>query len=182
MKRITKIATMTLILGTTSLLAYSDDYALTNNYKLLNDMKLAQKQQEIIVNMGQKLKKDNINIKSLKSSQNKFNTILMGLINGNKSLNIKGTKLPKFRAKLNELKILWKKESSLLDNGVKDLDGKDRAIAGLNHIMLKTSEIVELYNKSYSRFKQKSKISSIVNRHLNNEKNSLIAFNFTNKQ
>ncbi len=182
MKRITKIATLTLVLGTTTLFAYSDDYALTDNYKLLNDMKLAQKQQEIIVNIGQKLREDNIDIKSLKASRNRFNTVLIGLINGNKSLNIKGTKLPKFRKKLSELKVLWKKESSLLDNGIKNIDAKDSAIAGLNHIMLKTSEIVELYNKSYSRFKQKSKISSIVNRHLNNKKNSLIAFNFTNKK
>jgi len=184
MKKLTKIATLalTLTIGTTSLFAYSDDYALTDNYKLLNDMKLSQKQQVLIVNMSQKIEKDNIDIKALKSYRNRFNRVLLGLINGDKSLNIKGTKLPKFIAKLNELQILWKKESTLLDNELKDRDTKETAIAGLNHIMLKSSEIVELYNISYSRFKQKSKISSIINRHINSSKNQIFAFNIRAKR
>jgi hypothetical protein len=177
MRELTKIAIVTLTLGTTSLLAYSDDYALTDSYKLFNDMKLAQKQQGIIVDIVKELQKDNINIKSLKSSQKRFHRVLIGLIDGDKSLNIKGTKLPKVRAKLNELKILWYDEIMLIKRGLKDIDIKEKAIANLNHIMLKTSEIVEFYNKSYSRFKQKSKISSIVNRKIMGRRIQRIAFN-----
>ncbi len=40
--------------------------------------------------------------------------------------------------------------------------------------MIKMSELIELYNQSYSRFKQKSKISSIVYRHtLNSEEEDI---------
>jgi len=179
MRELTKIAIVTLTLGTTSLLAYSDDYALTDSYRLFNDMKLAQKQQEIIVDIGKELQKDKINLTSLKSSQQQFYKVLIGLINGDKSLDIKGIKLPKVRAKLNELKTLWHDEILLINRGLNNIDTKEKAIASLNHIMLKTSEIVEFYNKSYSRFKQKSKISSIVNRQMTHQATRRIAFNFT---
>jgi len=177
MKRTTKVATLALILGTNVLFASSNDYALTNNYKLLNDMKLAQKQQEIILNMSNQLNKNIIDIKSLRSAQNRFNKVLMGLSNGDISLNLKGTNIPQIKAKLSEVQKLWEKENSMLNGDIKDSDKKEKAIANLNNIMLKMSEAIALYNKSYERFKQKSKLSSLVNHHMNSRKNQTFAFN-----
>jgi len=177
MTRITKIATLTLIVGANTLFASSNDYALTNNYKLLNDMKLAQKQQEIIINMSNQLNKDIIDSNSLKNAENRFSKILIGLSNGDISLNLKGTNIPQIKEKLSEVQKLWQKEKTMLNGEIKDSDKKEKAIANLNNIMLKMSEAIALYNKSYERFKQKSKLSSLVNHHMNSRKNQTFAFN-----
>jgi len=173
MKTLTKVATLALVLGTSTLVA--DDYALTENYKLLNDMKLAQKQQEVIVDINKQLNRDTIDTKSLKNSQERFNKVIMGLLNGDKSLNLKGTNIDRIRTKLSEVQKLWEDENSML-NSISE-DNREKVIAKLNIIMLKMSEAIALYNKSYERFKQKSKISSIVNRHINNHQNQIFAFN-----
>jgi S-methylmethionine-dependent homocysteine/selenocysteine methylase len=172
MKTLTKVATLALILGTNTLLAY-DDYALTDNYKLLNDMKLAQKQQEVIVNINNQLNKNIIDIKSLKNAQERFNKVLIGLSNGDQSLNLKGTNIHEIKVKLSEVQKIWKIEKTMLNSITEE--NKEKAISKLNIIMLKMSEAIALYNKSYERFKQKSKISSIVNKHINS--NRIFAFN-----
>jgi len=174
MKTITKRVTFALVMGTSMLLA-SDDYTLTDNYKLLNDMKLAQKQQKIIVNINKYISNNSIDTKSIQKSKDRFEKVLLGLLNGDKSLNIKGTNIDKIRTKLNEVQELWEKENSML-NSLSE-DNREKIIAKLNTIMLKMSEAVELYNKSYNRFKEKSKISEIVYRHISNNKNQLLAFN-----
>jgi hypothetical protein len=174
MKQITKIATIALIMGSNLLIA--DDYALTDNYKLLNDMRLAQQQQEIIVNINKVLNKKNIEVKSLSKETDRFNKVLIGLIQGDLSLHLKGTNIPTIKKKLKEVKNLWDKELNILKDKSIAKDKKDKAIANLNNIMIKMSEAINLYNKSYDRFKQKSKISSIVNRHINS-KNKIFAFN-----
>jgi len=176
MKKITKIATLTLLLGTSSIFA-SNDYAIIDNYKLLNDMKLAQKQQEIIININNQLNKNKIDIKSLKNAQNRFNKILLGLSNGDTSLNLKGTDIPQIKAKLSEVQKLWIKEKSMLNNKIINNDEKEKAIANLNNIMLKMSEAIALYNKSYERFKQKSKLALLVSHHMSSKKNQTFAFN-----
>jgi len=174
MKRITKVATLALVLGTSTLLAY-DDYALTDNYKLLNDMKLAQKQQEVIVDINKQLNRDTIDTKSLKNAQERFNKVIIGLLNGDKSLNLKGTNIDRIRIKLSKVQKLWEDENSMLNNISKN--NREKVLEKLNIIMLKMSEAIALYNKSYDRFKQKSKISSIVNRHINSNLNQIFAFN-----
>jgi len=174
MKTVIKVATLALVLGTSTLLA-SDDYALTDNYKLLNDMKLAQKQQEVIVNINKQLSSNSIDIKLLKKSRDRFEKILLGLLNGDKFLNLKGTNIYQIRTKLSEVQKLWKNEDTMLNNISKD--NREKVIAKLNIIMLKMSEAIALYNKSYDRFKQKSKLSSIVHRHINSYQNQIFAFN-----
>ncbi len=77
---------------------------------------------------------------------------------------MRGTKLPAFRSKLVELKRVWGEESKLMRDSISNIDLRDEAKAKLNGLMIKMSELIELYNQSYSRFKQKSKISSIVHR------------------
>jgi len=166
MKKITKLAILSLILGTTSLDALSSDYALTTKYKLLNDMKLAQHQESLIVKMNQSLDSKVIDTKLLKDSKDKFTKVLLGLTLGNRNYKLKGTRIPMIKTKLSEVQTLWKKELELLSSVESGKGDKEIAIAGLNGLMLKMSEAVAMYNKSYKRYKQSSMLSSIVNRHL----------------
>jgi len=177
MKKTSIKLAITILVGSNLLNAsYVEDYALTKEYKLLNDMKLAQKQQEVILKMGKILETKSVDVESLKRLEVRFEKVLNGLIYGDERLNLRGTKLPSFRAKFLELKGLWTKESKLIQKSLKNGELKDKALANLNNIMLKMSELIDLYNKSYSRFKQKSKISSIVYRHTLS-KGRHIAFN-----
>ena len=176
MKTLRKIATMTLVLGTTSLLAISNDYAITDNYKLLNDMNLAKKQQELILNMSQALESDKIDMTTLKISKEKFSEVLLGLANGNDSIDLKGTNIPTIKSKLGEVQTLWNRELAVL-NSITSKNNKESAIDGLNSIMIKMSQAVALYNKSYSKFRQKSKLSSLVAHHMNSKQNKTFAFN-----
>jgi len=173
----TNIIALALVLGTTTLFASSDDYALTENYKLLNDMKLAQKQQALIVSMGQTLESERLDVKALKDAQIRFEQILTGLDEGNSAIKLKGTSIPKIKAKLKEVKNLWNAEVKRLNGSLMSSDEREDAIDGLNKIMVKMSQAVEIYNNSYSRFKQRSKLSSIVNRHINARKNQTFALN-----
>jgi hypothetical protein len=166
MKEITKLATVALVLGTSTLLASSADYALTTKYKLLNDMKLAQKQQALIVSMNQSLDLKVIDMKTLKKSKEQFSKVLLGLTTGNRDYKLKGTSIPKIKSKLSEVQTLWSREIKVLSHVESNKVDKQKAIAGLNMLMIKMSEAVSMYNKSYKRYKQNSMLSSIVNRHL----------------
>jgi|GEM_PF-3536526 len=178
MTKIAKRLAITILLGTASINASRiEDYALTKEYKLLNDMKLAQKQQELILKMGKEMEAKIVDIKSLNILKDRFERVLNGLIHGDRELNLKGTNLSRFKTKLVELKELWKKESKLIQKSIKNRELKDKVVANLNSVMLKMSELIDLYNKSYSRFKQKSKISSIVYRHISNSPKKHIALN-----
>lgn len=176
MRTVTKIATIALVLGTTSLLATSNDYAVTDNYKLLNDMKMAKKQQELILNISLALESDKVNMKTIKISKEKFSKVISGLANGNNSLDLKGTNIPTIKAKLSEIQSLWNREIALLNN-ISSESKKEKALDGLDSIMIKMSQAVALYNKSYSKFRQKSKLSSLVAHHMNSKQNKIFAFN-----
>jgi len=173
MKKLTKIATIAMVLGTSSLFASSlNSYALTNNYKLLNDMNLAKKQQYLILDINKALETNHVDMKSYKQ----FTKVLLGLIKGDKSLNLKGTNIPEIKDKLTDIQELWKDELVILKSANSDKDIK-RAIAILDNVMLKMNQVVALYNKSYNKFKQKSKLSLIVKQYTNSTKNQMVAFN-----
>jgi hypothetical protein len=176
MRRVIKVATVSLVVSTVSLLAISNDYAITDNYKLLNDMNFAKKQQELILNMSLALERNKIDTTTLKISQKRFSKVLSGLVKGDKSLELKGTNIPQIKAKLSEVQKLWSREIIVL-SGVKSDSSKKRAMDGLSDIMIKMSQAVALYNKSYSKFRQKSKLSSLVAHHMNIKHNKTFAFN-----
>jgi len=177
MKRVTKVVTIALVIGTTSLSAISNDYAITDNYKLLNDMKLAKKQQELIINISQALESESVNMTTLKISKERFSEVLLGLSNGDNSINLKGTNIPAIKAKLSEVQTLWNRELTTLNSLISDSKNREKAIDRLAPIMTKMSEAVALYNKSYSKFRQKSKLSSLVSHHMNSYKKQTFAFN-----
>ena len=140
-------------------------------------MKLAKKQQNLIINMSQALESKKIDITTLQIAKEKFSKVLLGLNNGDAYLDLKGTNIPTIKSKIDEVQALWNKEVTIL-NGLSSNDtNRDKALDGLNSIMIKMSQTVAEYNKSYSKFRQKSKLSSLVAHHMNNTKNKTFAFN-----
>ncbi len=176
MKFFTKIVATVLLISTTVVLA-SEDYALTAEYKLLNDMKMAKEQQADIVSMSKLLEAKELNRKELMSSVKRFDKVLQGLLNGDKTMKLNGTKIPSIRHQLNELLMAWNESKVLLSHPLSSELQKQKAINNLNTILIKVSQTVALYNQSYSRYKQRSRLSSIVNRHMNS--NHTLALNTT---
>ncbi|NEW60792.1 hypothetical protein GSY74_05810 [Sulfurovum sp. bin170] len=139
MKTFTKHLTLTALL-TTSIFASS------SNYLLLNDMKLVKEERVILEKMTKGVNEEN---------KKKFSKILNGLIHSDSSLNLKGTEITDIRAKLVEIKKLWNSEKDTLDS------------SSLNEIETEVNQAVELYTKSYNRYLQKQKISTLVTQHMN---------------
>jgi hypothetical protein len=161
------IATLVLLLLSTSIFATADDYALTQKYKLLNDVKLANKQKEYISNIHLILE---LNIKEQENfniSKDKFSKILNGLIYGDRTLNLRGTDIKNILAELHIVQKLWEKAQNHLEYALVNSTSKHKAINGLKTINLHMEKAIALYNISYKRYKQHSKLSSIVDRHMN---------------
>ncbi len=165
MKLITKIVTMMLLLSTTILTASED-------FKLLNDMKFAQNQQALLLKMSQELKATPLNQESFKALQAEFENILTGLSYGDAKMNLNGATLTEISIKLSEVQALWKKEKALLNA----TDNK-QAIDGVKRVMVKMDEAVTLYTKSYTRYQQNSKFSSLVGRYMTRQTEPMLAFN-----
>ena len=174
MRNSIKMTTVALILGTSSLLASNiNSYEINNNYKLLNDMNFAKKQQNLLLNINSALKTNHVDIVAYK----KFTKVLLGLVNGDESLNLQGTNIPEIKLKLTEIQKLWKTELSTLKNANSDKNIK-KAIDLLNNISTKVEQVIALYDKSFDRFKQRKKFSFIINQHiLNSNQKQMFAFN-----
>jgi hypothetical protein len=145
--------------------------------KLANDINLAGKQRMLTQKMGKDLLFINNNfkkkfyLKDFEDSRRLFGKTLNGLFNGDKELNLVGTKLPKITSQLNIVKKLWKEQQNSLDRAVK---GKhiQKAINGLDNILVEMNKAVVEYTKSVNRQKQRLKFASIINSFMN--KNSAL--------
>jgi hypothetical protein len=170
------VATVLLISTTVAVAEASEDYALTDEYKLLTDMKMAKDQQAKIVEMNRVLEHKNIDLQKVKQSINSFDKVVHGLINGDNNLKLNGTTIPHIRQQLDSLLIAWNRSKSLLSQDLNRLSYKQKALNSLNTLLLEMTQTVERYNQSYSRYKQRSRLSSIVNRHMRTI-NRTFAFN-----
>jgi len=175
MKFLKKLVATVLLISTTVAVA-SEDYALTEEYKLLTDMKMAKDQQASIVDMGKCLESKNLDLQKVKLSMQQFDKVLHGLIEGDNTLKLNGTKIPHIRQQLDELLVAWNKSKSLLNGDLNKASRKQKAINSLNTVLLKMTQTVAFYNQSYSRYKQRSRLSSMVNRHMRTS-NQTFAFN-----
>ncbi len=167
MKIFKKLVATVLLISTTVAVA-SEDYALTEEYKLLNDMKMVKEQQADIVSMSKLIEAKEIDIQKIEFSVTKFDSVIHGLIGGDKKMKLNGTKIPQIRRQLTDLLVAWNESKLLLKSNLNDGHQKQKVINNLNTILIKVSQTVALYNQSYSRYKQRSRLSSIVNRHMNN--------------
>jgi len=155
--------------------------------KLANDINLAGKQRMLTQKMGKDLLfvsnkfKPKQYLSDFSKSRKLFSKTLNGLFNGNKKLKLVGTKLPKITTQLNVVKKLWKEHQPILNKATK---GKDiqKAINGLDTILVEMNKGVIEYTKSVNRQKQRLKFASIIGNFMN--KNSMLKrlINLSGKQ
>ncbi len=160
-----------------------------NNSKLTlaNDINLAGKQRMLTQKMGKDLLFIHNKIKTatyqkdFKDSRILFSETLDGLFDGSEKLNLKGTKLPKIRKQLTVVKSMWQAEQPILDKALKDQDIQ-KAIEGLDKILIEMNQASTLYTKSINRQKQRLKLSSLIHNFMNKSKILKKRINLSGKQ
>ena len=157
------------------------------SFKLANDINLAGKQRMLTQKMAKdllfiynNLDKDEY-LEDFEKSRKLFTKTLDGLFNGDKDLNLKGTKLPMITKKLQIVKKLWQEEQPLLDAALKGKKLKE-AIAALDNTLVKMNEAVSAYEKSLNRHKQILALNSIISGFLNNQAQNKKRVNLSGKQ
>ena len=167
MKKIIQLLVMMLLLST--LLFGNSTNHTSSKYKLLNDLKLANKQQDYIENMSRILKfnlKDNENFNT---SKNLFEKVLKGLSFGDKALNLRGTNIKNIRVELDTIQQLWERERQSFEMALSDKKSRRKAMDTIAKINIQMKRVVEIYSKSYVRYKQGSKLSFLVQTHISSK-------------
>ncbi|NOZ91092.1 MAG: hypothetical protein GXO60_07410 [Epsilonproteobacteria bacterium] len=166
---------------------YAQENKGSSKLKLANDINLAGKQRMLTQKMGKDLLfvsnkfKTKQYLSDFKKSRELFDRTLNGLFNGDKELNLVGTNLPKITNQLNVVKKLWSEEQPILDKAIK---GKDiqKAINGLDNILVEMNRAVTEYTKSVNRQKQRLKFASIINSFMNKNNTLKRLVNLSGKQ
>ena len=159
--------------------------------KMANDINLAGKQRMLT----QKIAKDillyqaeinpKIALDDLKSSISLFDKILNGLYNGDKKLNLRGTKLPKILKQLDIAKEAWQKAKPLIPKALKQKSNQEltkEIISKLDNTKVQMNKAVELYAKSINRQKQVLKLNALINGFMTKKSNSKHLINLAGKQ
>jgi len=147
----------------------------SSKLKLANDINLAGKQRMLTQRMAKDLLAISNNldkqkhIEDFKKTRNLFTQTLKGLFNGDKKLNLVGTKLPKIVKQLNVVDKSWKSLQPLLDSALKG-KGVEKTISGLDNILVEMNRAVTLYTKSVNRQKQRLQLASILGNFMNKTK------------
>ncbi len=155
--------------------------------KLANDINLAGKQRMLTQKMGKDLLfiKNKINSKNykldFKESQKLFTKTINGLINGDKKLNLQGTKIVQIVKQLKVVDKLWSNLQPILKKSISGKDTKE-AIDGLDNILIEMNRAVILYTKAVNREKQRLKFSSIINSFMNRNNQLKRLVNLSGKQ
>ncbi len=158
-----------------------------NKFKLANDINLAGKQRMLTQKMAKDLLfikngfKKEYYISDFKKSQKLFTKILNGLFNGDKKLNLEGTKILQIVKQLRVVDKLWINLQPILK---KSLNGKDikSAIDGLDNILIEMNRAVLLYTKAFNRQKQRLELSYIINSFINKNNQLKRLVNLSGKQ
>ncbi len=155
--------------------------------KLANDINLAGKQRMLTQRMAKDLLAITNNldkkahIKDFKKAKKLFSDTLKGLKNGDKKLNLVGTKLPKIVAQLDIVDKEWKEAQPLLNSALKGKD-EEKAISKLDNILVEMNRAVTLYTQSVNRQKQRLQFASILNSFMNKNKVLKKRVNLSGKQ
>jgi len=163
MKKTTQIVAMILLLST--LLFGTSTNNTPTKYKLINDFNLANKQHDYIENMRRILKFNPKNIENFNTSKNLFEKVLKGLAFGDKTLNLRGTNIKNIRVELDGIEKLWDDEMQSFDIALSHKKSRLKAIDTIAKINTHMKRVVEMYRKSYARYKQGSRLSFLVQTH-----------------
>ncbi len=162
-----------------------------NKLKMANDINLAGKQRMLTQKMAkdlllyqagiepQKAKKDLISSKEL------FTKTLKGLYNGDKELNLVGTKLPNIRLQLDLTKMAWQKVEAKIPKAIEnksDLNLTKEVIKGLDKTKFLMNKAVYMYANSINRQKQILKLNSIISGFMHKKNNAKHLINLAGKQ
>ena len=159
--------------------------------KMANDINLAGKQRMLtqMISKDLLLYEAKINPKRAKKSLNKavalFDKTLNGLYNGDKELNLVGTKLPNIRAQLDKVKTNWQEVKPLIKkviNGKKNPKLTKEIIKKLDNTKYEMNKAVELYTKSINRQKQFMQLNALINGFMAKKENSKHLINLAGKQ
>lgn len=159
----------------------------STKFKIANDINLAGKQRMLTQRMGKDLLfisnnfKKEVYLKDFKASQKLFTETLDGLLNGSKTLNLSGTKLPKIVTQLKVVKKLWKGDQTLLNGAIKNKELK-KAIARLDSLLIEMNKGVILYSKSVNRQKQRLAFASLIGNFMDKSKVLKKRVNLSGKQ
>jgi len=162
-----------------------------NKLKMANDINLAGKQRmltqmiakDILMYQANLDAKDKL--KSLTNSVKLFDKTLAGLYDGDKELNIVGTKLPKIRKQLDIVKSDWNKAKELIPKVIKNKNDKEltkKVISELDITKIDMNKAVGLYAKSLNRQKQFMKLNSIISGFVNKKSSAKHLVNLAGKQ
>jgi hypothetical protein len=155
--------------------------------KLANDINLAGKQRMLTQRMGKDLLAihnnldKELHIKDFKNSRNLFTQTLKGLQNGDKELNLVGTKLPKIVQQLSVIDREWRDIQPILDDALKGKN-EEMAINKLDNILVEMNRAVTLYTQSVNRQKQRLQFASILGNFINKNKILKKRVNLSGKQ
>ena len=103
------------------------------------------------------------------TARNLFEKVLKGLAVGDKSLGLRGTNIKNIKVELDSIQQLWDREKKSLDMALSDRKSRAKAIDTIFKVNIQMKHIVEIYNKSYTRYKQSSKLSFLVRTHINSK-------------
>ncbi len=163
----------------------------TNKLKMANDINLAGKQRMLTQKIAKDILLIQANINSAKAQQDLQNSVklfdktLKGLYNGDSSLKLLGTKLPKIVKQLDITKKSWQEAKPLIEKAIKDKENQNLTkdvIAKLDETKVNMNSAVELYAKSLNRQKQVMKLNALINGFMNKKDNSKHLINLAGKQ
>ncbi len=156
----------------------------TLDLALATDINLAGKQRMLTQRMAKDILmvKNKIDIKKhkndLKESVNLFDKTLKGLLKGDKSLGLKGTKLTKITNQLKKVQRLWKK----VKPSVRKLYSSKKTMKRLDDLLFEMNKAVKLYTKSLNKQKQGLQLASIVNGFMHKKSSLNHVINLSGKQ
>ncbi len=166
MKTIKSIVAFALLLTSTTT-AFANDYALMDNYPLRNDMNMAKQEQALVNDMHSVITShENNNKDTLSHLKSQFTTIILGLSDGDKKLNLKGTKVAVIKNKIAAIQLEWSEDNHLLDSAVNNDMYQDEAFKALTKLSNALKGLNKLYSHSYARYKQNSVMKSLVSSYM----------------
>ncbi len=122
------------------------------------------------------------NLENLKNTQDSFLKILRGLQNGDKSLNLEPTKLPKIKNQLNKIAKSFKQIQLNMKSALEDKKTLKMVVNKLDTLLIEVDKVVKMYEKSIKRAKQARKLSLLVDQYMHKKNINNNIINLAGKQ